>query len=455
MTTEQNIDAGAVKRVRVQVGPSTSSDGSPLTKVSKPSPLPPKTASTSVNDVINLTSSPAQDYSLPSSTQQAQHTDQAAVVQQTIPPIDATTPPTSGGGQEYTDVLKRRVVTEVTVDLVSPKVVSSRHKIPIGKVRRIVKAAGHKLPGRYRITAESTTPTPATDGPSRGPAPGLGGKATNVFTTDEEDALSDQGQKSLQVGASNIVLSTAVRKPSNPTPHVTTSSEGRMMKEVEDLVGYPNVNLLDTDSNESDGDLPNLETSHDQYGGVAAVETSRAHGASSSTQACNELCLVCLDEPIHPVVLSCNHQYCYLCAKGLIEGGNSLCSMCRRPIPRDFLKGHTLKSEGGASTKKSASNDVPSASWYYQAGNGRDWWQFEERNSQDLESWFKEVGRSGSVDMLICGQIYVMDFRDMTQRRKNGSGRIRRIRREADEEKDTANGGVRCIGVAGIKKASI
>ena len=42
---------------------------------------------------------------------------------------------------------------------------------------------------------------------------------------------------------------------------------------------------------------------------------------------------------------------------------------------------------------------------------------------------------AGSVDMLICGQIYVMDFRDMTQRRKNGSGRIRRIRREADEEK--------------------
>ena len=61
---------------------------------------------------------------------------------------------------------------------------------------------------------------------------------------------------------------------------------------------------------------------------------------------------------------------------------------------------------------------------------------------------------AGSVDMLICGQIYVMDFRDMTQRRKNGSGRIRRIRREADEEKDTANGGIRCIGVAGIKKAS-
>ena len=76
--------------------------------------------------------------------------DQTAVVQQTIPPIDATTPPTSGGRQEYTDKLKRRVVTEVTVDLVSPKVVSSRHKIPIGKVRRIVKEAGHKLPGRYR-----------------------------------------------------------------------------------------------------------------------------------------------------------------------------------------------------------------------------------------------------------------------------------------------------------------
>ena len=62
---------------------------------------------------------------------------------------------------------------------------------------------------------------------------------------------------------------------------------------------------------------------------------------------------------------------------------------------------------------------------------------------------------AGSVDMLICGQIYVMDFREMTQRRKNGSGRIRRIRREVDEEKDTTKGGIRCIGVAGIKKASI
>ena len=63
------------------------------------------------------------------------------------------------------------------------------------------------------------------------------------------------------------------------------------MKEVEDLVGYPIVNLLDTDSDESDGDLPNLETSHDQYGGVAAVETSRAHGQTlkgnkTVSQAC-------------------------------------------------------------------------------------------------------------------------------------------------------------------------
>ena len=79
------------------------------------------------------------------------------------------------------------------------------------------------------------------------------------------------------------------------------------MKEVEDLVGYPRtkldltsnaglnprvlaapgtelkglaniVNLLDSDSEESDGDLPDLETSDDQYGGEEAVETSRAHG---------------------------------------------------------------------------------------------------------------------------------------------------------------------------------
>ena len=44
-----------------------------------------------------------------------------------------------------------------------------------------------------RITAESTTtPTLDTVGPA---TPVLGGKANNVFTTDEEDALSDQGRR--------------------------------------------------------------------------------------------------------------------------------------------------------------------------------------------------------------------------------------------------------------------
>ena len=117
------------------------------------------------------------------------------------------------------------------------------------------------------------------------------------------------GQKSRQVGASNIVLSNAVIKQSNPTPHVSASSEGRMMnlKEVEDRMSYPRakldltsnaglnpsvaaapetklkdlvniVNLLDTDSDESEDDLPDLETSDDQDDGGETVETSRAHG---------------------------------------------------------------------------------------------------------------------------------------------------------------------------------
>lgn len=166
----------------------------------------------------------------------------------------------------------------------------------------------------------------------------------------------------------------------------------------------------------------------------------------------NDSCPVCLeDEPVHPVVLVCGHRYCYLCAKGLIVGGDSLCSLCRRPIPRNYLKAHVLKGNQG---KKSVTpvngtaspappTQLVTADWFYQSGNGRDWWQFEERNSQDLEDFFK-VDNEGKVDMLICGQIYIIDFKDMTQRRKNGSGRIRRIKRGADP-------GSLCLGVAGIK----
>ena len=51
-----------------------------------------------------------------------------------------------------------------------------------------------------------------------------------------------------------------------------------------------------------------------------------------------DVCSVCLDKPVHPVALECNHVFCFLCAKGLVEGADSQCSLCRRPIAKDYLK---------------------------------------------------------------------------------------------------------------------
>ena len=84
-------------------------------------------------------------------------------------------------------------------------------------------------------------------------------------------------------------------------------------------------------------------TSSDQStsSGGPAPSIASTSGSKSNTAATEpdpaDVCAVCLDDPVHPVTLPCTHVFCFLCCKGLTEGGNNECSLCRQVIPFGFL----------------------------------------------------------------------------------------------------------------------
>ena len=144
--------------------------------------------------------------------------------------------------------------------------------------------------------------------------------------------------------------------------------------------------------------------------------------AASTT---SDVCAVCLDDPLHPVTLPCTHIFCFLCCKGLVEGGNNECSLCRQAIPFGFLKDKKLL-QRTQSDLDSASAKTNQPQWFYEGKKG--WWKFEKRCNEELEEYFQNQDQQ--VDMLICGNVYVIDFNQMVQYRKDIGGRRRKIMRD-------------------------
>lgn len=56
------------------------------------------------------------------------------------------------------------------------------------------------------------------------------------------------------------------------------------------------------------------------------------------------------------------------------------------------------------------------------------WWQYDQRTSQELETAYKQGKRS--CELLIAGFLYIADFGQMLQLRRNDHSRKRRIKRD-------------------------
>lgn len=64
--------------------------------------------------------------------------------------------------------------------------------------------------------------------------------------------------------------------------------------------------------------------------------------------------------------------------------------------------------------------------WYYQGHKG--WWQYDERTCVEIEEAYARKDKS--VDILIAGAIYVIDFEGMVQYQRNSNSRKRKIKRD-------------------------
>uniref|UniRef100_A0A3Q0S6N7 E3 ubiquitin-protein ligase n=1 Tax=Amphilophus citrinellus TaxID=61819 RepID=A0A3Q0S6N7_AMPCI len=155
--------------------------------------------------------------------------------------------------------------------------------------------------------------------------------------------------------------------------------------------------------------------------------------ATSSSSSTTSECAICLQSCIHPVQLPCCHVFCFLCVKGA-SWHSKRCALCRHEIPEDFLERPVLLSPEELKAAASGLSRIGGTggeshedyAWYYEGRNG--WWQYDERNSRELEEAFAK-GRK-STEMLIAGFLYVADLETMVQYRRNEHGRRRKIKRD-------------------------
>ena len=77
--------------------------------------------------------------------------------------------------------------------------------------------------------------------------------------------------------------------------------------------------------------------------------------------------------------------------------------------------------------------------WYYEGRNG--WWQYDDRTCVEIEAAF--AGKQKTVDVLVAGSVYVIDFENQIQYQRNRNSRKRKIKRDLE----TANK----KGIAGLQ----
>jgi len=177
---------------------------------------------------------------------------------------------------------------------------------------------------------------------------------------------------------------------------------------------------------------------------AALTKSSSKSGVDTEdeTGRTGDECSVCLDPPVHPVQLACTHTFCYLCAKGLVMSANAACSLCRQPISAGYLETREILARVSEDLNDTPPVDAPQdqSQWFYEGRNG--WWRFEARTNEDLEEKF--LTGEMSMELMIVGTIYVIDFSQMEQYQKERPNRKRKIKRDMKSSS--------CKGVAGLGK---
>lgn len=147
------------------------------------------------------------------------------------------------------------------------------------------------------------------------------------------------------------------------------------------------------------------------------------------------ICAICRNEPpINGVSLDCYHVFCYLCIKGVAET-TGCCPLCRREIALDFdYQDHCIV--GVARIPRSHQGYY----WFYEGFRG--WWLFDAETNNAIEDAYNQG--TTHLERFIAGHIYQIDLESMVQKRRDGDGRTRKIRRDKlDLDNILGMGGIR------------
>ena len=182
---------------------------------------------------------------------------------------------------------------------------------------------------------------------------------------------------------------------------------------------------------------------------------SKEENSEIDTEVISLECAVCLQTCVHPVQLNCDHIFCFLCVKG-VTTHSKRCPMCRREISPGYLeKPNLVQSDLETIAKDNENMPDDRYSWFYAGRNG--WWKYEERAAAELEEAYRRlvntdgeqaetvIDGSNKCELLIAGFLYVIDFENMMQYRRNEPNRQRKIKRE--KLQSVAD----CKGVAGLR----
>ncbi|KRX80651.1 E3 ubiquitin-protein ligase [Trichinella sp. T6] len=158
-------------------------------------------------------------------------------------------------------------------------------------------------------------------------------------------------------------------------------------------------------------------------------ESSFQHLHSSEDNPC---CICYEDVPLYPVVLPCQHSYCFLCIKGTALNNGFLCPLCRRQFSADYFLKPKLLQDLAAKQNSNNRGDLSQLSvqsewsWFYEGRNG--WWRYDERSNEFIEFAYQQNRQS--VEIVIAGKCYIIDFMKLQQSQKNSPHRKRKIKRD-------------------------
>jgi len=191
-------------------------------------------------------------------------------------------------------------------------------------------------------------------------------------------------------------------------------------------------------------------------------------------------CGICLDNVNLPIILTCNHKFCFLCIKGTVQFNNQdpyrnedeqdTCPLCRAPIDPDLIHNQHLKTKitfNNNSNNNNIENTTNSKNtmvcWLYESLGGG-WWMYDMKSSQEIEEYYGEYRKSvveaaeqenaklensteeeddnstnntaltsneveikNKCDIIIGAHSYQINFESMTQKLKGKTRRIKRL----------------------------